>query len=230
MPDGTCVIFPRWQARGLLPTAMFEYHDKKRRGQLNTDYALSYDNAVAGRLLVDTLMDAYAFFESCDPSLVERDADDQISGFPLPPLPFAAGYVRLQPDWPSHEHVDSEIRNRTRSALPHGRDRQIRGLLSVGGAVVCCGYTDSAGPYARSFTEPLDQVVADIGAGFEYLVELDGTQARVTLHEGAAVTDGRELASIAELMLTGDDEEPWNGWWSLCQDDARYYRAQREVT
>lgn len=158
-----------------MPTAMFEHHDKKRRGQLNTDYALSYDNAVAGRLLVDTLMDAYAFFESCDPSLVKRDADNQISGFPLPPLPFAGGYVRLHPDWPSHEHVDSEIRNRTRSALPKGRDRQIRGLLSVGGTVV-------------------------------------------------------QLAAITELLFIGDDEEPWHGWWTLCQDDAQDYRAQREQT
>ncbi len=79
-------------------------------------------------------------------------------------------------------------------------------------------------------TEPIDQVVADIDAGFEYLVELDGTQARVTPHEGVAVADGRELAAITELLFIGDDEEPWHGWWTLCQDDAQYYRAQREQT
>lgn len=230
LPGGTCVIFPRWKDRAVLPTAMFEYHDRKRLGQLNVDYANSYDAAVAGRLLLDTLMDAYAFFQSCDPSLVERGADNQIAGFPLPPLPFGAGYVRLHPDWPTQDHVDDEIRTRTRSAPPTGRDRQIRGLLIVGGTVVCCGYTDSAGPYARSFTEPVDQIVADVNAGFEHFTELNGSKHPVTVHDGVAVADGRELASISELMLTGDDEEPWRGWWTFCQDDAHYYQAQRERT
>lgn len=230
LPGGTCAIFPRWKDRALLPTAMVEHHDRRRLGQLHIGYANSYDTAVAGRLLVDTLMDAYAFFESCDPALVERDAENQIAGFPLPPRPFGAGYVRLHPDWPTQEHVDGEIRTRTRSALPKGRDRQIRGLLIVGDTVVCCGYTDPAGPYARSFTEPVGQIVADVDAGFEYFIELDGTTDRVSVHDGVALADGRELASISELMLTGDDQEPWRGWWTLCQNDAHYYQAQREQT
>lgn len=230
LQGGTCVIFPRWNERALLPTAMFEHHDHKRLGQLNVDYANSYDAAVAGRLLLDTLMDAYAFFESCDPSLVERDAENQIAGFPLPSLPFGGGYVRLHPDWPTQEHVDGEIRARTRSTPPKGRDRQIRELLIVSGTVVCCGYTDTAGPYARSFTEPVDQIVADIEAGFEHFIELDGTTHPVIVRDGVALADGRELACISELMLTGDHEEPWRGWWALCQDDVHYYRAQRQQT
>lgn len=52
----------------------------------------------------------------------------------------------------------------------------------------------------------------------------------MTVHDGVALADGRELASISALMLTGDDEEPWRGWWTFCQDDAHYYRAQRERT
>ncbi len=230
LPGGTCVIFPRWKYRALLPTAIFEHHDRKRPGQLNTDYANSYDTAVAGRLLLDTLMDAYAFFESCDASLVERDAEKQIAGFPIPPLPFGGSYVRLHPDWPTQEHVDGEIRTGTRSAPPKGRDRQIRGLLIVGSTVVCCGYTDPAGPYARSFTEPVDQIVADVDAGFEHFIELDGTTYPVTVDDGVALAGGRELVSISELMLAGDDEEPWRGWWTVCNDDAHYYRAQREQT
>ena len=230
LPGGTCVIFPRWKDRALLPTAMFEHHDHKRLGQLNIGYANSYDHAVAGRLLLDTLMDAHAFFESCEPSLVERDAENQITGFPLPPLPFGGGYVRLHPDWPTQEHVDGEIRTRTGSAPPKGRDRQIRGLLIVDDTVVCCGYTDPAGPYARSFTEPVDQIVADVDAGFEHFLELDGTTHPVTVHDGVALVAGRELATISELMLTDDEEEPWRGWWTFCQDDAHYYRAQRERT
>ncbi len=230
LPGGTCVIFPRWKDRALLPTAMFEHHDRKRLVQLNIGYAYSYDAAVAGRLLLDTLMDAFAFFESCDPSLVERSAENQIFGFPLPPLPFGGGYVRLHPDWPTHEHVDDEIRTRTRSAPPKGRNRQIRRLLIVGPTVVCCGYTDPAGPCARSFTEPVDQIVADVDAGFEHFIELDGTRHPVTVGDGVALVDGHELASISELMVTGDDAEPWRGWWTFCQDDAHYYRAQRERT
>lgn len=72
--------------------------------------------------------------------------------------------------------------------------------------------------------------VVDVDAGFEHFIDLDGTTHPVTVHDAVALADGRELASISELMLTGDDEEPWRGWWTFCQDDAHYYRAQRERT
>ena len=44
----------------------------------------SYADALAGRLVVDTLLDAVAFFRECDPAVAARDSDGELACFPLP--------------------------------------------------------------------------------------------------------------------------------------------------
>ena len=44
----------------------------------------TYAEALAGRLVVDTLLDAVAFFAGCDPTVAARDSDGELACFPLP--------------------------------------------------------------------------------------------------------------------------------------------------
>jgi hypothetical protein len=99
----TFIIFPRWKQRIGLPQGTFLRQSQKP----DKARAAAYDADVAGRLVLDTLFDAFAFFDRCDSSLVTR-VDNQIEGFPIPPLPVASGYYRLHPDWPPHETAEDE--------------------------------------------------------------------------------------------------------------------------
>ncbi|MGW4125203.1 hypothetical protein [Nocardia sp. NPDC004711] len=45
-----------------------------------------YQDSVAGRLVIETLLDVMRFFDRCDPSLTHRGDDGDIEGFPLPPF------------------------------------------------------------------------------------------------------------------------------------------------
>ncbi|MCA1693542.1 MAG: hypothetical protein LC749_01760, partial [Actinobacteria bacterium] len=81
--------------------------------------------------MLDTLLDAFAFFDWCDPTVADRDAEDHLVGFPLPPLPFAGTYFCLSPDWPDHVTVERNLRLKLASELPGGTHREITGGLET---------------------------------------------------------------------------------------------------
>lgn len=224
------IIFPRWKNRMSLPKQMFQHAMGKQKGQDHAALIASYDSAVAGRVVLDTLMDAFAFFDGCDPRLADRDSEGKLRGFPLAPLPVAGDYRRLHPDWPNHETVDRNIRQLASDEVPAGREREITGRLNSPTGIVYCGYTDVRAGYRQAFTEPAAQVRRDIEMGFPYYATADGVRSEVTI-------DGAELRVRCETLdrlslqdWTDRDDEPWRGWWDLCSSDGGYYRSQRRAT
>jgi len=214
------IIFPRWKQRAAISGGAFA---KTASGAL-----AAYDVSVAGRTLLDTLFDALAFFDRCDPSLVDRAADGAIVGLPLAPLPIA-GYCRLHPDWPSHEEVDARIRRDVTAAPPSGSERRVDGFVRTASiATNLCGYTQITDVYAQAFTEPVAQVVADIAMGYVYKVDVDGSSIALRVEQGALLVDGErfDIGRLPDLTST----EPWMGWAQLAAGDASYYRSQRRPT
>ena len=90
---------------------------------------------------MDTLLDAYKFFDMCDAALAEREANGQLAGFPLQPLPLVTRYRRLHPDWPSEADWDAKARRQVMAVAPTGYGREISGLLRDDVDVIVCGYT-----------------------------------------------------------------------------------------
>jgi hypothetical protein len=224
--DERYIIFPRWKDRIELPIEMFQYNDKKRKGRLRADYVNSYDGSAAGRLVLDALMDAFAFFDRCDPSIADRDADGKFLGFPLAPLPIAE-YHRLSPDWPDHDVVDRNIRAQATASMPAGSSRQIIGCLKTDSGPVYCGHT-TIDSRTASFTESAQQVREDIELRYVYETLVDDVTSPVAV-QGDELVSG-SLSLDAQLpQLTGKAAEPWSRWWELCESDASYYRSQRRA-
>jgi hypothetical protein len=214
------IIFPRWKQRAAIPGGAF--------AMTSAGAVAAYDVSVAGRTLLDTLFDALAFFDRCDPSLVDRAADGAIVDLPLAPLPIG-GYCRLHPEWPSHEEVDANIRRDVTSVLPSGSERRVDGFVrSASIATNLCGYTQVTDVYALAFTEPVAQVVADIAMGYVYEVAVDGGSIALRVEHGVLVVKGErfDLARLPDLTST----EPWMSWAQLAAGDASYYRSQRRPT
>lgn len=226
LDGGSFIIFPKWKPRAQLPHAMFQYHDGNKKGQDIVDAITSYDAGVAGRLVLDTLFDAYAFFNHCDGTLADRDGNGKLVGVNLPPLPVATGYVRLAPDQPTHEEVDQQIRARAQSAAPAGQSREITGCLDTPAGPVLCGSTTVDSYRTQSFTESIQQVVHDLEMGFPYRATFQGEATPLTFRDGALMAADVPLLDRLQV-LSANDREPWAGRWDLCIQDAAYYRDQR---
>lgn len=112
--DDVFIIFPKWKHRSELPTETFQYATGPKKGQPIAAYIAAFDTFAAGRRVLDTLMDAFSFFDRCDPAIADRDDDGNLRGFLLPPLPIGE-YLRLGPDWPDHAVVDHNIRTTART-------------------------------------------------------------------------------------------------------------------
>lgn len=213
------IVFERWRPRNELPSDTFENVD----GRFVAERADAYDEHVAGRYVLDTLFDAFHFFDIADPKLVKRDADRQIRGFPIPPLDVPDGYYRIHPDGPTHEVADRARRDHAGTELPAGDRRLIEGALGHGCTLV--GWTERDGSRS-AFTEPVEQVVADVRGGYAYLVTVDGRPCPVQLEGGVLVAGGPALADVLADLAEGT-EHPWAAWADLAADDALYYQRQR---
>ena len=226
LEGGHFIIYPRWKPRSALPPAMFQYSIGKKKGQDHVDYTTSYDSAAAGRLVLDTLMDAFDYFDGCDDRLADRDGEGKLRGFPLAPLP-VPGYVRLAPDWPDQETVDHNMRTGVREEVPAGTLREITGFLCTPAGYVFCGYTRLEHGRRHAFTEDGQQVRRDVESGYPYLVTVGDTKLQLAVVGDHLQADG---TSIEQLGLTDwTAVEPWPGWWELCNSDASYYRSQRQA-
>jgi hypothetical protein len=214
------IIFPKWKQRVELPPQMFQYNGKDVATLIQ-----SYDNAAAGRLVLETLMDAFSFFDQCDPTLADRDAQGRLVGFPLPPPP-VAGYQRLSPDWPDHSEVDRRIRVDVRAKPPGGLGREITGRLRSDLGWIYCGYSMVDEYRRQAFTEDADQIARDVGLGYKYTIRVEGGLLQVDVRDGELFAENSLLDDADVPDLT--NESPWPGWWAWCQDDAYYYRSQRQ--
>jgi hypothetical protein len=225
------VILPRWKARSALPARMFEVFAGKRKGQHDAKLARSYDLGAAGRPIMDTLLDAYGFFDTCDPTLALRNAHGQLVGFPFPPLPVANRYRRLHPDWPSEHDWDVGLRGELTSKAPSGQDRHVVGVLRDGSSVVLCGWTSVASGCRESFTEPAHQVGVDIGRGYRYWLEVSGVPVDLDVDQGRLVVAGTVITNAGLPDWTNDESQRrWSEWWELCRRDADFYGRRRRAS
>lgn len=224
---GEYIIFPRWKPLTAMPREMFQYPHGKRRGEDQPEYMKSYETRVAGRLVLETLLDAYAFFVQCDSSVADRDSEGRLMAFPLPPLP-VGGYVRLGPDWPDYDTVGERIRRKATAVPPGGQRREITGKLRSSVGTVYCGYTMVSGGTSVAFTEDAEQVVRDVRAGYVYVARIEKGSVPIQVDQGTLKVGEATLDDVAIPDWTDAADSPWMAWWDLCKDDANYYQRQRQ--
>jgi hypothetical protein len=217
---GRFIVFERWRDRSELPKDAFNNVE----GKFVRERADAFDRDVAGRYVLDTLFDAFHFFDVCDPKLVARDGDGQIPGFPIPPLDLVAGYYRIHPDWPTHEAADQAVREIAREELPGGQRREIVGCIAEG--TIFVGWTDLDSSRRSAFTEHIDQVAADVRRGYAYEVVVSDTRRALEL-DGHVLVVGDVAVADALTDLTTDTANPWSDWAALAAEDATIYRRQR---
>lgn len=220
LDEGRFMIFPRWKQRTALPVDTF----RKQDGGVYGTRISAYDDHVAGRHVLDTLIDAFAFFDACDGQLARRDPDGQVEGFPLRPLSGrGVGYYRLGPDWPTHEEAERNLFQFAASARPAGSARSIVGTLQAGTTI--CGWTEFETRRA-SFTEPVRQVVADISRGYPYVLAAGGSPVE-TVGDQLVTADGRVLSDAVPDVETSNDAS-WMDWWIDVGLNADLYLRQRK--
>jgi hypothetical protein len=219
-PQSTFLLFPRWKKREDLPLDTFQRQD----GTPEARRARAYDAYVDGHLVLDTLLDAFKFFDQCDPTLMPR-VDGQLPGFPLPPLEAPVGYYRLHPDWPSHPEVEERVRADAQLHVPSGTHRRIDGSILDGS--VLCGYTRLDNGGGHIFTEAVSQVQRDVECGYRYTVPMSTKEQLIVLHDGALWCEDRTLTELLPDAST-DIEHPWLNWWKSASIDAFFYREQRQ--
>ncbi len=216
------LINPRWKSRRDLPARMFE--DDK--GRYRNPLAQAYDDTCAGVPILDTLFDAFAFFEGLAPQLARRQGDGSLEGFPLPPYDLALRYRRLAPGWPAEYDWHQRTRQATQAAPPDG-SRTIRGRINAQADLVLCGDTAVSAGLTRAFTEPVQQVLQDVQLGAKYYVRSKNELLQCLVSGNVLATSNGPL-TLASLPDLAGDARPWADWWALCQDDSEYYRRQRQ--
>lgn len=221
------IIFPKWRFSTELPEGMFRFQSGKKAGKVDVEKVKRHDAVLAGRLVLDTLLDAFAFFDRCDPSIADRDAEGHLVGFPLPPLPIGGSYFRLAPDWPDHLTVEQNLRNILASEVPRGTHREITGRLVTEAGRVWCGYTAVRPHQGAAFTEGEPQVIRDLDAGFPYVVGTHDGLLPLRRSAGELFVGADRLTDLDLPDWTDDAAHPWADWWGLCVTDAGWYRDQR---
>jgi hypothetical protein len=219
LDDGAFIIFPRWKPREELPDDVFI----DARGNYRSDRAEYYDTHVADRLILDTLLGVFSFFDAADSSIAPRHDDGTRPYFPLAPLPIVTGYYRLDPGWPSHDTVMNDLLVRTTSNVPAGVSREVVGIIEAG--TVICGWTQSQEGRTASFTEEVNQVVTDIRLGYRYYSAERGVLRE---EEGQLVGDDGIPLVPTLVDLSSSTDPPWSGWWSLASRDIDFYCNQRK--
>ncbi|WAZ26895.1 hypothetical protein STRCI_008564 [Streptomyces cinnabarinus] len=216
-------VFPFWKLYDELPEAV-------RASSGNEE---AYREAVGGRLVIETLLDAFAFLNRCDPTLASRDPKTgELEFFPLKPYPGPVGYERRHPDQPGRAEIHLEVRRRAEAKSPAGIRRTIQYSFPSGDSTVYCGYTDNGSRGQWAFTESAVQVARDVRNGFPYIVATaDGAHRRVS-----AGPDGRLFAGstgLDALAFPASSVDPapevWEGWWKWASEDAFHYRDQRHL-
>ncbi|MEV6265219.1 hypothetical protein AB0M42_31355 [Streptomyces sp. NPDC051784] len=206
-------VVPLWQPYTSLPRSV-----RTSTGTKPSSHA-AYRDAVGGHRVVETLLDAFAFFQRCDPSLARREPrTGALSYFPLAgPMVVLSDYERRHPDHVNRREMAARALQLAKSGPPTGPGREIRHRLTINGTVLYRGYTDPQ-PSMGSFTEPGQQIVRDIQASYPYSV-VDAAGARHTVTVGAdrhLYADGQPLQHCplrdSPTWLT-QSEDPEEGLW-----------------
>ncbi|MFM9540049.1 hypothetical protein [Streptomyces turgidiscabies] len=217
-------VFPVWKLYDELPEAVRGSHGNKR----------AYQEAVGGRLVIETLLDAFAFLNRCDPTLASRDLKTgELEFFPLKHYASPVGYERRHPDQPRHAEIHLEVRQRAEAKSPAGIRRTIQYSFPAGDSTVYCGYTDTGSHSQTAFTESAVQVARDVRNGFPYIVATaDGAHRRVSVEADGRLFAGSVGLDALEFPASPVHPAPevWEGWWKWASEDAFHYRDQRHLS
>lgn len=237
------VARPTWKAAVELPSDTFlrdadksgaRYHYKTREA--------AYVAHIAGRTLIDTAMDVLKFVLDLAPSLAANDQDDpsQLRYLPLAPSPLleaSGAYQRLHPSWPNERDLEGELRVKVKAHPPSCTGRLVtHAFVDDQGITVLGGYTIKGENFLDLFTEPEQQVAADIKMGYPYWL------ARLASDTSSALVAGEPLVTTDEGALMGLDRIPtaadavtdvdlptYQFHWHLARSDVFKYRAQRNL-
>lgn len=227
-------VFPRWRPYRVLPQDVRQDRRKgDRRRQAN-----AYRSHLARRLVIETLLDALAFFLHCDPSMARRTADGELEHFPLPELVQHDPYERRHPEWPLSEVVAAQARGRAASRPPAGIERVILHRLTDpnGDVEAYVGATLVTPGYWEAFTERPEQIASDVAAGFRYKVQ----EERVLADASGRLMLGNDRLDAAVPLpapsTTGSNEglerseESWQELLRLMEEDGFLYARQRSTS
>ncbi|MEY9848335.1 hypothetical protein ABH940_005436 [Streptacidiphilus sp. BW17] len=223
--SGEWRVMPSWQPYAHLPAAI-----RSSTGTSPLAHA-AYRTAVGGHLIVETLLDAFAFFLRCDPTLALRRADGELAYFPLSPYT-EHDYERRHPDQPNRSEIALKVRRAAEDELPSGTSREILYRLTSDGVPVYCGWMDDRG-IRTTFTEASSQIARDLQAGYRYsAVASEGTHHDVSVDpDGLLRADGVALEDYPFAQPhRNPPPETWLAWWQLTREDAFLYRNQRQRT
>jgi hypothetical protein len=176
-------FFPRWKQFDELPE---EYRQRgpshmRARGECQD----AYRKHVQGRLVMETLLDAIAFFHRADPSIIPTM--DRASGgvFPLPDLACRHD-ERLSPDWPSADRwYADEIKRLKFASVPAASWRELAvQLVDDDGVVVGYGgWTPRVLGIRDSWVERRQQVERDVRAGYRYVIRDEDDKVPLSIDE-----------------------------------------------
>ncbi len=225
-------VMPIWQPHDSLPAVVRD--SVRTRNKPNGTSRSSHDayrDVVGGQLVIETLLDAFAFFVRCDPSLARRiSGTNDLAYFPLAAYTVHE-YERHHPDQPNWADAGAEVRRLAGTAPPTGAGREISFRLTSNDTAVYCGHTVMPFGLRWAFTEAAPQIVRDIRAGYPYVaVAADGAR-----HIVSAGADGRlavDGVALGDYPFPQPEQhpppEPWLAWWQLATEDPHYYRDQRQ--
>ncbi|MFD3621744.1 hypothetical protein ACFWWT_42520 [Streptomyces sp. NPDC058676] len=211
-------VVPIWQPYTSLPHII-----RTSTGTKPSSHA-AYRDAVGGHRVVETLLDAFAFFQRCDPSLARREPrTGALSYFPLAgPMVVLSDYERRHPDHLNRREMASRALQLAQDGPPAGPGREIQYRLTINDTVLYYGHTGPQ-PTMREFTEPGQQIVRDIQASYPYsVVDAAGARHTVTVGtDGQLYADGQLLERcplrerptyLTELTAT-PSKDPEGGLW-----------------
>lgn len=92
-----------------------------------------------------------------------------------------------------------------------------------------CGYTQLPPQGGVAFTEADPQVLKDVDGGYKYVVRLPSGLIEIHHVAGELFAGEQQLLGLDLPDWSGNDTEPWSGWWHLCATDAAWYRDQRRA-
>ncbi len=231
-------VVPSWAEYVDLPSVYVELdqsatsNQKRARGEAQHGYRA----AVAGRSVVETLLDATAFFQQIDPRLVVEDGPDlQYAYVELLPgrgpavepehvflarpmgldafellLPSLAtrNTERRAAQWPAADGYFAAKVKAAKSTAPGAAYREVRHVLRNNGKVLGYAGVSPDGPSRSwSWVERTRQVWRDVRAGYRYMVAHDAEEIEVTETAHQRVA---ALASDGTDVLAGlpDGDEP----------------------
>lgn len=170
-------VVPLWQPYTSLPPVI-----RTNMGTKPSSHA-AYRDTIGGQRVVETLLDAFAFFQRCDPSLARREPrTGALSHFPLAdPVVTLGDYERIHPAGVNRKEMAARALQLAQGRPPGGPGREIKYRFTVDSTVLFYGYTGPQ-PTMWTFTESGQQIVRDIQAGYPYtVVGAAGTRHTITV-------------------------------------------------